>query len=318
MAHYRAANDAECLAPDPGIHRRGFRALDGVAPSGSAAASAGPPARRDLYDILPQDHRLSYDMRQVLACLLDGGALDEFQPDVAREMLCGHAHIEGRPVAVIANQRGVIKGQPGERPRFGGIVYTEQRGEGRLLHRDREPRAPAAPLRAGRERVHGRPRGRAVGDHPRRRALRRGDGDRGRAQDRAHGQPRLRRGLLRHGGAGLRSRLHPLLAHRPHGRDGGRVRGHGGARPRDRAGPAGEARARRPRSRPSIELDARRLRARSSTPATPRRAGTWTPSSRPEETRDQLAFAAPDRAPTTPGRISVPSCSRRSTRRTAR
>ena len=39
-------------------------------------------------------------------------------------MFCGHAHIEGRPVAVIANQRGVIKGQPGERPRFGGIVYT--------------------------------------------------------------------------------------------------------------------------------------------------------------------------------------------------
>ncbi|HEX6407765.1 MAG TPA: carboxyl transferase domain-containing protein, partial [Gemmatimonadales bacterium] len=30
----------------------------------------------------------------------------------------------GRPVAVIANQRGVVKGQPGERPRFGGIVYT--------------------------------------------------------------------------------------------------------------------------------------------------------------------------------------------------
>ena len=67
---------------------------------------------------------MSYDMRQVLACILDGGALDEFQPDVAREMICGHGHIEGRPVAVIANQRGVIKGQPGERPRFGGIVYT--------------------------------------------------------------------------------------------------------------------------------------------------------------------------------------------------
>jgi 3-methylcrotonyl-CoA carboxylase beta subunit len=63
-------------------------------------------------------------MRQILACLLDGGVLDEFQPDVAKEMLCGHAHIEGRPVAVIANQRGIIKSQPGERPRFGGIVYT--------------------------------------------------------------------------------------------------------------------------------------------------------------------------------------------------
>jgi 3-methylcrotonyl-CoA carboxylase beta subunit len=85
------------------------------------------PAARpatDLYEILPQDHRMSYDMRQILACLLDGGALDEFQPDVAREMLCGHAHIEGWPVAVIANQRGIIKTHPGERPRFGGIIYT--------------------------------------------------------------------------------------------------------------------------------------------------------------------------------------------------
>jgi len=39
-------------------------------------------------------------------------------------MLCGHAHIEGWPVAVIANQRGIIKGRADERPRFGGIVYT--------------------------------------------------------------------------------------------------------------------------------------------------------------------------------------------------
>jgi acetyl-CoA carboxylase carboxyltransferase component len=122
VAHYRAANDAECLVRireyigrlprSPGVAHR----IQPVRPS------ARPPV--DLYDLLPADHRLSYDMRQVLACILDGGALDEFQPDVAREMLCGHAHIEGRPVTVIANQRGVIKGQPGERPRFGGIVYT--------------------------------------------------------------------------------------------------------------------------------------------------------------------------------------------------
>jgi acetyl-CoA carboxylase carboxyltransferase component len=122
VAHYRAANDAECLVRireyigrlprSPGVSHR----LQPVRPS------ARPPV--DLYDILPADHRLSYDMRQVLACIIDGGALDEFQPDVAREMLCGHAHVEGRPVALIANQRGVIKGQQGERPRFGGIVYT--------------------------------------------------------------------------------------------------------------------------------------------------------------------------------------------------
>jgi acetyl-CoA carboxylase carboxyltransferase component len=63
-------------------------------------------------------------MHQILGCILDAGELDEFQPDIAREMLCGHARIEGLPVAVIANQRGVIKAGAGERPRFGGIVYT--------------------------------------------------------------------------------------------------------------------------------------------------------------------------------------------------
>jgi len=68
---------------------------------------------------------MSYDVRAVLECLLDRGALDEFQSDVAPEMICGHGAIAGRPVAVIANSRGVIKGKPGEPPKIGGIIYTE-------------------------------------------------------------------------------------------------------------------------------------------------------------------------------------------------
>ncbi|HYF40301.1 MAG TPA: carboxyl transferase domain-containing protein [Gemmatimonadales bacterium] len=122
VAHYRAASDPECLER--------IRHYIGRLPRTGGVQHRIQPARppvhpaADLYDFLPQDHRLSYDMRQVLSCLLDAGELDEFQPDTAREMICGHAHIEGRPIAVIANQRGVIKGQPGERPKFGGIVYT--------------------------------------------------------------------------------------------------------------------------------------------------------------------------------------------------
>ena len=123
VAHYRVANDAECLER--------LRAYIGRLPRHEGIRHAvqppRPPARppADLYDLLPHDHRMSYDMHRLLACLLDGGTLDEFQPDLAREMICGHAHIEGWPVALIANQRGVIKGRAGERPRFGGIIYTE-------------------------------------------------------------------------------------------------------------------------------------------------------------------------------------------------
>jgi acetyl-CoA carboxylase carboxyltransferase component len=123
VAHYLAANDAECLTKI----REYVGRLPRVGGVAHHRAEALPGARplTDLYDILPQDHRMSYDMRHVLACILDGGQLDEFQPAVAAEMICGHARIEGWPVAVIANQRGVIKGKPGERPKFGGIVYTE-------------------------------------------------------------------------------------------------------------------------------------------------------------------------------------------------
>jgi 3-methylcrotonyl-CoA carboxylase beta subunit len=123
VAHYRVADDAECLAR----LREYVARLPRVGGIQHRVLPARPPARppTDLYDILPQDHRLSYDMHQLLACLLDGGLLDEFQPDTAKEMICGHAHVEGRPVALITNHRGIIKGKSGERPRFGGIVYTE-------------------------------------------------------------------------------------------------------------------------------------------------------------------------------------------------
>jgi len=123
VAHYRADNDADCLARIRDYVGR-LPVVDGIR---HRLAEPAPPTRpvTDLYELLPQDHRMSYDMHKVLSCVLDGGLLEEFQPEIAREMLCGHARVEGWPVAVIANQRGVIKAKPGERPRFGGIIYTE-------------------------------------------------------------------------------------------------------------------------------------------------------------------------------------------------
>ncbi|MEZ4411807.1 MAG: carboxyl transferase domain-containing protein [Gemmatimonadales bacterium] len=123
VAHYRAATDVECLKRIREYVGRLPR-LPGVRQS---VREAHPPKRdlAELYDVLPQDHRMSYDMQHLLDCLLDDGALDEFQPDVAKEMICGHAHLEGWPVAVIVNRRGLVKGAAGTRPKFGGIVYTE-------------------------------------------------------------------------------------------------------------------------------------------------------------------------------------------------
>ena len=122
VAHYKVANDVECIER----LREYVSRLPRGPGVGVARREALPPRRpvSELYDILPHDHRLSYDMRHVLECVLDEGVLDEFQPGNAAEVICGHGHIEGFPVAVIANQRGIVKPRGGERPRFGGIIYT--------------------------------------------------------------------------------------------------------------------------------------------------------------------------------------------------
>ncbi len=122
VAHYRAKNDADCLA-----QLREYVARLPYVPRATPPAPAPHPKRdpAQLYELLPTDHRMSYDTRAVLECLLDDGRLDEFQPELAPEMICGHGAIAGRPLALIANLRGVIKGRRGEQPKIGGIIYTE-------------------------------------------------------------------------------------------------------------------------------------------------------------------------------------------------
>jgi len=118
VAHYRARDDRECLLR---IREYVGRLPHNAAPRRTHTAPKRPA--KELYELIPADHRMSYDVRAVLECLLDAGRLDEFQPDVALEMICGHGAIAGRQVALIANSRGVIKGS--KPPRIGGIVYTE-------------------------------------------------------------------------------------------------------------------------------------------------------------------------------------------------
>jgi 3-methylcrotonyl-CoA carboxylase beta subunit len=123
VAHYRTANEKECLEK--------IRELVSELPKKeetrvSITVAKEPKNKPEkLYEILPEDHRAPYDMREVLNAILDDGELDEFQADYAKEMICGTARIGGILTGVIANSRGMTKGKPGKPPRFGGIVYTE-------------------------------------------------------------------------------------------------------------------------------------------------------------------------------------------------
>ncbi len=118
VAHYRAANDHECLQ----LIRQHFRHMPEPLPPPTGAT----PPRFDpqgLYDILPGDHRLPYRTEDLLERILDRDGFLEFQADYAPEFLCASARLNGRAIGVIANRRGFLKTHTG--PRIGGIVYTE-------------------------------------------------------------------------------------------------------------------------------------------------------------------------------------------------
>ncbi|MDA0328346.1 MAG: acyl-CoA carboxylase subunit beta [Gemmatimonadetes bacterium] len=121
VAHYMLPDDPACLAR----LRQLVRELPvEVQPIDRMAT---PPKRLafDLYDLLPDDHRQPYEIRDVLECILDGDELDEFQPEYAGEMICGTGFLDGTPIGVIANARGMFKDPAGGPPHFGGIVYAE-------------------------------------------------------------------------------------------------------------------------------------------------------------------------------------------------
>ncbi|HEY1335910.1 MAG TPA: acyl-CoA carboxylase subunit beta [Bryobacteraceae bacterium] len=117
VAHYSAKDDADCLAR---IRQR-VRQLPEPAPSGCGAEPSRNPAQ--LLGVLPADHRLPYEIEEVIFRIFDAGDYAEFQPEYAPEMLCADTRLSGRPVAIIANRRGFLKAEG--RPRIGGIVYTE-------------------------------------------------------------------------------------------------------------------------------------------------------------------------------------------------
>ncbi len=57
----------------------------------------------DIYGILPTDTRTPYDVREIIARLVDGSEFSEFKQRYAETLVCGFAHIDGQPLGIVAN-----------------------------------------------------------------------------------------------------------------------------------------------------------------------------------------------------------------------
>ncbi len=194
---YREPDDDACLArlrrliallpPDPG-----------AAPS-DARAEVEPPARAgdDLYSIVHSDPSAQYDVRDVLAALLDGGRLDEYRAEFGRTLVCGFGRMGGIALGVVATQRLRFKPEGGGPFQFGGVIYGDSADKAGAVRPGVQPGAAADPVHPGRQRLRRRPRRRAKRDHPpRRQAGQRGE-QQHRAQADADHRPLVRRRPLR-------------------------------------------------------------------------------------------------------------------------
>ncbi|MHA7849857.1 carboxyl transferase domain-containing protein [Roseovarius sp.] len=105
VADYLAEDDAHALA----LARQAVAGLNRVTPATVAWASPEEPAYdpEDLLGVVPADLRTPYDIREVIARLVDGSRLDEFKARFGETLVTGFAHIKGCPVGIVANN-GVL------------------------------------------------------------------------------------------------------------------------------------------------------------------------------------------------------------------
>ena len=101
VADHLAQNDRHAL----GLARQSIANLNKKAPFGGAVQAPVAPKYEasELYGVIPGDTRKPYDVREIIARIVDASEFDEFKARYGTTLVTGFAHIEGMPVGIIAN-----------------------------------------------------------------------------------------------------------------------------------------------------------------------------------------------------------------------
>ncbi|MFM7684165.1 MAG: acyl-CoA carboxylase subunit beta [Bacteroidota bacterium] len=122
VCDYNVENDQECLKTirdlmdKMGHHEKaGFDRKEPITPK------VDP---KKMYGILPADRNKSYDMKELIRCLVDDSDFTEYKPAYGKSIICAYARVDGWSVGIVANQREVVKSAKGEM-QFGGVIYSD-------------------------------------------------------------------------------------------------------------------------------------------------------------------------------------------------
>jgi len=85
-------------------------------------------AAEEIYGIYDSSPARPYDMKEILARVLDGSRFDEYKAEYGKTLICGYGRIGGFAVGIVANQKMHAQQTDHEgrkRTEFGGVIYTE-------------------------------------------------------------------------------------------------------------------------------------------------------------------------------------------------
>jgi 3-methylcrotonyl-CoA carboxylase beta subunit len=101
VADHLAVNDLHALA----LARQAVAHLNHKKPQAPALLASVAPKFpvQELYGVIPTDTRKPFDVREIIARIVDGSEFHEFKPRYGATLVTGFAHIEGMPVGIIAN-----------------------------------------------------------------------------------------------------------------------------------------------------------------------------------------------------------------------
>ena len=112
VADHMAQNDHHALE----IARSAISNLNRVKPVQMAIKAVAEPAyaTEEVYGIVPKDSRQPFDVREIIARVVDGSEFDEFKALYGTTLVCGFAHIYGYPVGIVANN-GILFGESAQK-----------------------------------------------------------------------------------------------------------------------------------------------------------------------------------------------------------
>jgi acetyl-CoA carboxylase carboxyltransferase component len=125
-ADFREPNDEACIARIRSIIEKwGYRRQspwDRKKPENPAYAA------EEIYGIFDSSPAKPYDIKEILARIVDGSHFDEYKPEYGKTITCGYARIGGFAVGIVANQKvhaQQIDHEGHKRIEIGGVIYTE-------------------------------------------------------------------------------------------------------------------------------------------------------------------------------------------------